>query len=389
MTGTGSDFGSFAGNAFNASGIGTTIPRQALEAIQSPTVASNLRVLDALLPAKGDHIFLEPRIFDGKFGWIQRSDLPFGGFAEIAQIRNAPPIKKRDGKCMSFGTAEVYAEQYVSNFAYHIPITIKDKEIDEAVLSQGAAEAYISNKLGSPLQTMALERYAAWKNLFADVTDGTRTYTSSANSDGTGDPADYSVTVEGYAGKVETCEAAVPALTVGSQAAIGTETTADADTLKILNMLKNAAAWMRYPTNDYARGLTQDTDLTFAPAGGLTLIMETAVLDAMDSAWAMSKDYKGLSMTARQYVASFLNGGRLEEIDRWPDLPTSDATSGKRLLAVLIDSQAPREFIRWENVEAGRCMQERSTTYDYQGEGIRAIYKGLPSYALLAPTSSS
>lgn len=385
----GSDFAAFAGNAFNADGIAATIPQQALEAVQSPTVASNLRVLDALLPGKGAHIFLQPRIFGDKFDWIPRSNMPYGGYAEIAQISDAPAVKRRDGRCMAFGTTKVYGEQYVSNYAYHIPITIKDKEIDKAVLSEAEAEAYVTAKLTTPLQTMALERYAAWKQLFSDVVDGTRAVTSTVNSDGTGDAASYSVAVEGYAGKVESTDVTVPALTAGSKASIGSPSSADADTLAILDMIKNAGTWMRYPGNTYAKGLTDANDMIFTPSGGLVLMMETAVLDAMDSAWRMSPTYKGLSISARTYINEFLAGGRLVEIDRWPDLPASDTYAGQRLLAVLIDAEAPREFVRSETVEAGRCMQERSTTYDYQGEGIRAIYKGLPSYALLAPTSSS
>ena len=71
------------------------------------------------------------------------------------------------------------------------------------------------------------------------------------------------------------------------------------------------------------------------------------------------------------------------EIDIFPSLPTNATYPNHRLAAVLIDSEAPREFVHFEDVEPVRCAQERSTSYNYQGEGVSGIFNGLPSYAFV------
>ena len=109
----------------------------------------------------------------------------------------------------------------------------------------------------------------------------------------------------------------------------------------------------------------------------------------MDSMWTMSPTYKGISKSARDYIREFLGAGRLVEIDVWPELPTNVTYADHRLLGVLIDSEAPREFVEWEDVAADYCMQERYTSYNYQGSGASGIFKGLPSYALVCKTGGS
>ncbi len=384
MAGTLNNFTAFAGNAEMKDGIAPGMPLINLESVQDPTVIENLKVLGSVMPAKGETIFLTPRIFGDRFDWIQRSNMPYGAFAELAMFKNSPPIRKRDGKCISFGDAQLYAEQWVSNWAYNITITLKDREINKGVMSPEQAELYYAAKMMTPLQTMRLERFARWKQLFSDVTDGTRTIASTISSDGTGDENEYKVTVKGYAGKVDETDIVMPSVDFGEPFAFS-GASPDADVLEILDALKNATSWMDYASNTYAAGLTNDDEVVVG--GSYRLIMESAVLNAMDSVWRMSPTYKGLSISARQYIREFLapSGGALTEIDAFASLPTATATEGKRLVATLIDSEAPREFVHWEDVEPARCYQERSTSYNYQGEGVSGIFKGLPSYALIAP----
>ena len=389
MAGTLNNFAAFAGNAEMASGIAPGMPLINLESVQDPTVIENLRVLGSVMPTKGETVFLTPRIFGDRFDWIQRSNMPYGAFAELATFKNSPPIKKRDGKCISFGDAQLYAEQWVSNWAYDLTVTIKDREINKGVMSSEQAERYYAAKMMTPLQTMRLERFARWKQLFSDVTDGTRTIASTPSSDGTGDANEYKVTtITGYAGKVDKTDIVMPAVDFGDPFSFA-GAAPDADVLEILDALKNATSWMDYASNTYAAGLTAADEVVVG--GSYRLIMESAVLNAMDSVWRMSPTYKGLSISARQYIREFLapSGGALTEIDAFAALPTAVATAGNRLVATLIDSEAPREFVYWEDVEPTRCAQERSTSYNYQGEGVSGIFRGLPSYALIAPVEAS
>lgn len=387
MAGTNNNFTAFAGNAEMGSGIAPGMPLINLESVQDPTVIENLKVLGSIMPTKGESVFLTPRIFGDRFDWIQRSNLPYGAFAELAMLKNSPPIRKRDGKCISFGDAQLYAEQWVSNWGYNITVTIKDREINKGVMSSEQAEMYYAAKMKTPLQTMSLERFARWKQLFSDVTDGARTIASTPSSDGTGDANEYKVTVKGYAGKVDETDVVMPSVDFGEPFTFA-GASPDADVLEILDSLKNATSWMDYASNTYAAGLTNDDEVVVG--GSYRLIMESAVLNAMDSVWRMSPTYKGLSISARQYIREFLapSGGALTEIDAFAPLPTAEATTGNRLVATLVDSEAPREFVHWEDVEPARCYQERSTSYNYQGEGISGIFRGLPSYALIAPESS-
>ena len=381
MAGTENNFEAFAGNAELKSGIAPGMPEISLESIPSPTVVANLRVVNSILP-KGESFFLTPRVFADKFDWIPRSNLAYGAYAEIAQFKNSPPIAKRDGRCMVFGDAQLYAEQWVSNWAYNIAVTIKDREINKGVMSEAEAAAYYAGKLMTPLQTMRLERFLRWKQLFSDVIDGTRTIASTPKSDTTGDANSYAVTVKGYAGKVKKSDIVLPALTFGSPVTFAAAT-GDGDVLTILDELKNAMTWMDYASNEYVAGLTNDDEVVVG--GKYKLIMESAVLNGMDSIWRMSPTYKGLSISARQYIREFMGDkGDLVEIDIFPSLPTNSAYPNHRLAAVLIDSEAPREFVHFEDVEPVRCAQERSTSYNYQGEGVSGIFKGLPSYAFVA-----
>ena len=380
MVGTGTGFQAFAGNSFSESGIGAEMPLISLEGIQSPAVIENLRILNSIMPAKGETIFLTPRIFGDRFDWIPRSNLPYGAYAEIASFKNAPPSKKKDGRCFVYGNAELYAEQWFSNWAYNIPITIRDREINKGVMNQAQAESYYAGKMATSINTMRLQRFAMWKRLFSDVIDGTRDETSTVNSDGTGADVDYQPNIAGYAGKVDVMTDAVPPLTFGDLPDEIPITTAT----DIVKRIRNAKTWMEFASNEYAKGLSGDDEFTFG--NSVALIMESATLNAMDEIFALEPTYKGLGMTARAYIRENLGAGdRLVEIDVWDDLPTNETYDDDRLVAVMVDTEAPREFVHFEDAESIRCGQERMTTVDYQGEGISSIYKGLPSYALLAP----
>lgn len=383
MAGTKKTFAGFSGNSELAGGIAPGIPVANLESIPSATVINNISVVDGIMPSKSQTIFLEPRIFGDRFDWISRGSMPYGAFTELAMFKNSPASKKRTGLCISYGDAQMFGQQLVTNWAYNISITLKDREINRGVMSEAEATAYYAAKMRMPLQTMALERFARWKQLFASVIDGTRTIAGTTSSDGTGDVTSYAVTVGGYAGKVDKITQVIPTLTPGVAVEFDAAT-GDADVLEILNSFKNAKTWADYPSNEYAKGLTAADEMVIG--GTFNLIMETAILDAMDSMWTMSPTYKGISKSARDYIREFLGAGRLVEIDVWPELPTNVTYADHRLLGVLIDSEAPREFVEWEDVAADYCMQERYTSYNYQGSGASGIFKGLPSYALVCKT---
>lgn len=382
------NFAGFAGNAFLASGINPNMPSVNLEGVGDPTVVANLQNIQGMLPTKGAQILLTPRIFGSRFDWIPRSNMPYGAFAELANWVTGPPVKIKDGKCIAYGEAKMLAEQWVSNWAYNIPLNLYDREINKVVLGPEQIQSYMSGKMQTPLNTMSIMRYVKWKQLFSDVIDGTRSITSKTSSDGTGSNATYAPTnIKGYAGKVITSTTPIPKLTYGSPSNAFSGSTGAADILTLLDSIKDAVTWAKYPSADYSKAIGTGDGYIFT--NKMNLIMEEALLNEMDSVWTMKSDYKALGQSARSYIRSYLGEGSLIEIDVWPDLPTSSASTKKRLTAVLVDAEAPREFIMNESVEGQRCGQERMTSFTWQGEGVSAISKVLPSAAFINSDGSS
>ena len=375
-------FAPFAGQLV-ASGIGTNLPVQGLE--DTKTLA-NLDKIKGLTPKIGDIFIQETRIFNNPIDpYVRKFDSRFGAGMEIAAFKSGAPNAKLDGTCMPWGDPDMVSQLNLSNFAYDIDVSIRDHEIDKAVLSEEQLGSYMAEKLKTPLKTLAQMKYRAWVQLISNVTSGTRSIASKTKSDGTGVDVTYAPTVTGYAKSVESMAAVIPAVERGKLATIPDATTA----LSIAQTLEGRAADMAFESDDM-----NDLGVSTFVTGKPLLFMETKVLNALDAIFANTNaageaggyGYAGFpTKSFRDYVSRFAT---TVEIDSFAALPTATAQAKKRLGAVLMDPEMLIERIEYADVESFRCAKERATGYSYQGSSTMSIYKGLDAYAMLWATSA-
>lgn len=162
--------------------------------------------------------------------------------------------------------------------------------------------------------------------LISDVIDGTRSISSTTVSDGTGTSVTYAPTITGYCATSAIMDSGVllPALVQGTIPSISVS-----DTVTMLENLQNAATEMREDSPAYSK-LGISTFVEEKP----NLIMESKVLNAMDSAIMAGASQRLPTRTAREFVNTFAD---LVEIESFADLPTNAGYSDKRLAAVLLD----------------------------------------------------
>lgn len=366
-----------------ASGIGTNLPVQGLE--DTKTLA-NLEKIKGLTPKIGDIFIQETRIFNNPIDpYVRKFDSRFGAGMEIAAFKQGAPNAKLDGSCMPWGDPDMVSQLNLSNFAYDIDVSIRDHEIDKAVLSEEQLGSYMAEKLKTPLKTLAQMKYRAWVQLISNVTSGTRSIASKTKSDGTGVDVTYAPTVTGYAKSVESMAAVIPAVERGKLATIPDAATA----LSIAQTLEGRAADMAFESDDM-----NDLGVSTFVTGKPLLFMETKVLNALDAVFANTNaageaggyGYAGFpTKSFRDYVGRFAT---TVEIDSFAALPTATAQAKKRLGAVLMDPEMLIERIEYADVESFRCAKERATGYSYQGSSTMSIYKGLDAYAMLWATSA-
>ena len=276
------------------------------------------------------------------------------------------------------------------NFAYSVDVDVKDYEIDKAVLDEGQRGSYVAQKLRTPLKTIGSLEYRAWVQLLSDVIDGTRTITSAnafngAQTKSGAATVTYNPTITGYAGKVDIRTEVMPAVEVGVQYSLASA----ADALAIVNQLKAVAADFAFETDEFNK-LGLNTFSTGVPL----LIAEKKVLDAMDTIFAEVNltgqegngyGYAGFpTVSAREYIRQF---AEIVEIDTFAPLPTNATYEGLALHFVLIDRDAFVEVVKNATVEGQRCGRARLTGYNWQGESIFSIWRGVNSYALVFPVS--
>lgn len=385
-----SQFLSYAGQLI-AKGIQpeTNTPYVALE--EGKVTALNQAKIHGLMPKIGDVFIHETKVFNNPIDrYVRRYDARFGAGMEQSAFKAGAADKKVDaGKCMPWGDVEVVSQCNLTNFAYNVPISIYDREIDKAVLTEEQAGSYAAQKMRTPLASIAQMKYRAWVQLISDVTDGTRSLASNTSSDATGTAVTYSPNVKGYAKAVETVGTGLIApVARGSLAAIGGGVE---DALKIAQTLEGRAADMKYAADDM-NNLGVQTFISGTPL----LIMEEKVLNALDAVFANANvsaeavgngyGYAGFpTKSFRDYVGRF---AEILEIDSFASLPTKTENAKKRLGAVLMDRDALVERVTFADVESFRCTNERATGYSYQGESTLAIWEGLDSYAMLFNASA-
>lgn len=370
------DYNAFAGQLI-ASGINTNMPYVNAE---EGTKASNLDKINNLSAKIKDVFIRDTRVFgnplDGYFTkWYSR----FGAGMEQAMFSPATDKKVVANSCMPWGDANLVSQTNWANFAYNVPITIRDHEVDGALLDESMLGSYVASKLKTPLATISKMKYRTEVQLLSDVIDGTRSINSNSASDASGASVTYNPTVSGYAGVIAQSGVVVPAVERGSLV-----TAPDvADILTIAQTLQGYASDFDIPaTTDNKAGA--EVFNTSAPL----LIMERKVLNAFDSAFVNKEAASSASVYGYSFRDFVRNFSTLVEIDSFADLPTNSTYTNKRLGAVLIDRDALIENVKWSDVESFRCANERATGYSYQGLSILSIATMLNSCAMLFDTQA-
>ena len=370
-------FNNYAGQLV-ASGIRPNEPVMAFEDTGSAALLANTQMFGNLLPKIAKTLIRETRIRANPIDvHFKKSSLPFGvGFEEF-QFTEGAMNKKNDGRCFPFGNVPGDSQLNLLNFAWSYDINIYDREINKAVLTPEEAGSFSAQKMRTMYKGYASQKYSAELQLLSDVIDGTRSVSSTTQSDGQGTSVTYNPTITGYAGEVEDSQIVLTPLVQGT---IPTFASAQ-DALDLVKALQNAVTEMYEEDTTYSK-MGISTFLLSKPL----VFMESKTLNAIDNAWAMDGTYKGIpTKTAREFIGSF---GQLVEIpgQGFASLPTNANYTNKRLFAVAIDRDSLSENVLWENVEGQRCSKQRSTNYNYAGASTLSIYRGNPAYALLVNT---
>ena len=392
MTEQSSRFATYAGQLV-ASGISTGAPLAALEASMDKTAWANLSAIHGMLPLIKDVFIHETRVFENPLSpYITRYDERYGAGLEQVTFKYGQYNEKQDGTCFSAPDLTTEAQLDVVNFAYSNDVKIFDYEIDKAVLDDGQRGAYVANKLLTAEKTTQSMKYRAWVQLLSDVVDGVRSISSTIMGNGINGGSATSVTynpaIKGYAGKVDKIDTVLPDVAVGSKYTINTPIEA----IDILNQLKSVAADFKFESTVYNK-LGVDTFTTGVPL----LIAETKVLDACDAVFAEfnakgnANGYYGYAgFPTKSFRDAVREFAELVEIDSFADLPTNtDAayefkTAGYGLKFVLIDRDAFYEVWKNASVESQRCGKQRMSLFNWQGQAIFSIWRGVDSYAIVA-----
>ena len=358
------------------------------------TALANMPKINSLVPKVGRVIVHDTMVYDGGVMRIfKRLDDPFGVATEHAIFSAGATNKLNPGVCVGRGTVSMQSQLTASNLAWNVPLSIYDREINGAVMSDAEINAYVAQKMRTMQKTINEIQFNAAKVLLSDCVAGSRTVSSYTASDGTGSAVTMTSTPDGYAGQVNLdTDFTIPEIARGSQptlAASGGYSSVMEAVLAYLQTLEGAAADMTYPGNDY-NALGVDTFSGDRP----WLIMETKVLNQFDNEIANATTSNGYgysgfpSTNAREYVRRFAD---LVEIDSFAALPAYDSSTfptstdytGDRLTAVLLDKDAPWLVTKFDNVEGQRCSADRMYGYSARGEQDMAIFKGVNAFVMI------
>ncbi len=369
-------FNQFAGQEV-ASGIRANEPVIAFENEASRTVLNNLGLINGLIPKIGKVMIRETRIMSSPLDRIfRKTALPFGVGWEDAEFAVGAKNKKNDGTCVPIGNPTMEAQINLINLAWSIDVSIKDREINKAVLTPEEAGQYVAQKMRTPLKTLAMLKYRAQTQILSDVIDGTRNVSSTDSSDGTGTSVTYNPTIKGYAGAVEDLGFVLAPLSQGTPASFAQAS----DAMDMLIKIQNAAAEMR-EEGTYYSALGINTFSLQKP----NLVIEEKVLNALDKAWALDGAAKQIpTRTAREFLDTFCDV--ISFPGAFAALPTNASYPDKRLAAVLLDKDSCTEAIAWEDSESQRCAKERLLGVNFGGASSLAIYRGNPACAFIADT---
>ena len=358
------------------------------------TILSNMPAINGLLPRVSSAIVHDTMVFSADIMRIfNRKDDPFGVATEHAIFSKGADNKLNPGLCVPRGNVQMNAQITASNLAWNVPISIYDREINGAVMSDAEITAYVAQKMRTMEKTIADIQFQSAKILISDCVPGKRTISSYTSSDGTGSAVTMTSTPDGYAGKVVLDgDITIPEITRGSRPTIavsGGYSSAMEGVLSFLQQAEGLVADMRFPGSDYNL-LGTDTFSGDRP----WLIMESKTLNEFDNVIANSTTSNGYgysgfpTRTAREYIARFAD---LVEIDAFGALPaydnvtfpTSTDYTGDRLACAILDKDAPWLVTKFQKVEGQRCAGERMYGYSSRGEQDMAIFKGVNSAVIL------
>ena len=358
------------------------------------TVLANMPAINGLIPKIGSVIIHDTMVYEADImRMFKRRDDPFGVATEHAIFSKGANNKLNDGRCVPRGNVLLHDQLTASNLAWNVPISVYDREINGAVMSDSEITAYVAQKMRTMQKTINDIQFNGAKVLISDCVPGKRAVSSYTTSDGTGSAVSYTATPDGYAGKVvldanmtipEIARGSKPTLAVGAGYSSVME-----GVLAFLQQAEGLVADMRYPGSDYNKLGTH----TFS-GDKPWLIMETKVLNEFDNAIANATTtngygYSGFPSTdARSYIRRFAD---LIEIDAFAALPAHDSTTfpsstdytGDRLGCAILDKDAPWLITKFANVEGQRCAGERMYGYSARGEQDMSIFKGANSAVIL------
>lgn len=301
--------------------------------------------------------------------------MPYGAGIEEIQFQDGAVNAKQSGRCVPFGQATAVGQMDLINLAASLNISIYDLEIRQNVLNAEQQGSFVAQKLRTQYKTFAALKRNAEIQLISDVIDGTRSISSTDQSDGNGNSVTYAPTITGYAGQIEDTGIVMPALTQGTTPAFASAS----DAMDLVKTLQDRAAEMTEESTAYSK-LGINTFCLDAPL----LIMETRVLNALDNAWALDGAAKQIpTRTAREFLRTF---SEIVEIPAFAELPTNSSYTDKRLGAVLLDRDSLGEDIFYENMESQRCTEQRMTGYNYLYISAMHVYRGNPACGVLFDT---
>lgn len=370
-----SNFDRFAGQEI-ASGIRPNEPLMAFEEEATPAKLANIASTQGLIPKVSKSLVHETRILGGDLDrFFKKGSMPYGAGMEHIGFMDGANNAKNAGRCFPFGTVQAIGQLDVINLAWSLNITVWDREISQNILTAEELAAYVSQKLRTPYKTLAALKRNAEIQLISDVIDGTRSISSTDQSDGNGNSVTYAPNIAGYAGYIEDTGIVLPALVQGTLPTFASTS----DAMDLLKKIQDRAAEMMEESTTYsALGIN-----TFCLDKPLC-IMETRVLNALDNAWALDGAAKQVpTRTAREFLNLF---SEVVEVPAFAELPTNANYTDKRLGAVLIDRDSMSEQIAWDNAESMRCTEQRATGWNIAGASALTIYRGNPACGVLVDT---
>lgn len=370
------DFDSYAGQLVQ-NGTFPNAPVLTFEDTATKTKLANIANVDGMMPKIADVLVHETRIQDGSLDkYFTRRDLPYGAGIEQIAFTDGAANKRQGNVCFPYGQVEAAGQLDLINFASNYPITIYDHEIRQNVLNENQLGSFVTQKLRTPYKGYAAQLRKSQIQLVSDVIDGTRSISSTENSDGTGSSVTYAPTITGYAGRIVDSQIVLPALVAGTIPAFASA--GDATTL--CKLLEDEAASMKEESTTYSK-LGINTFILDQPL----LVMETRTLNALDNALAMDgADKRVPTRTAREFFGTF---AEVVEIPAFADLPTNATYADKRLGAVLLDRDSCGMWIQQNDVETMRCPEQRATGYSWQTRSLLSIFRGNPACGILFDTA--